>query len=129
MGSVSQAVYMEITKLWKFARQSYNFLAVLIHQCSPLSLQRKRRKKKETKKETFRAELVTLAQCRTRNNDKKIVVKEKKVVTDRGSVRSTRSLGPTMTARGQSIGISIGMLPQILIISRLDQLSRLDARI
>jgi len=30
----------------------------------------------------------------------------------RGGVRSTRSLGPTMTARGQSIGISIGMLPQ-----------------
>jgi hypothetical protein len=29
--------------------------------------------------------------------------------TVRGGVRSTRSLGPTMTARGQSIGISIGM--------------------
>jgi hypothetical protein len=50
-----------------------------------------------------------------------------------GGVRSTRGLGPTMTARGlgptmtvrgQSIGISIGMLPQTL-----DQLSRLDARI
>jgi hypothetical protein len=40
----------------------------------------------------------------------------------RGSVRITRSLGPTMTARGQSIGISIGMLPQTLIMSRLDQL-------
>jgi hypothetical protein len=47
----------------------------------------------------------------------------------RGSVRNTRGLGPTMTARGQSIGISIGMLPQTLIMSRLDQLSRLDARI
>jgi len=35
----------------------------------------------------------------------------------RGSVRSTRGLGPTMTARGQSIGISIGMLPQTLIMS------------
>ena len=32
----------------------------------------------------------------------------------RGSVRSTQGLGPTMTARGQSIGISIGMLPQTL---------------
>ena len=36
---------------------------------------------------------------------------------DRGSVGSTRGLGPTMTARGQSIGISIGMLPQTLIMS------------
>ena len=35
----------------------------------------------------------------------------------RGSVRSTRGLGPTLTARGQSIGISIGMLPQTLIMS------------
>ena len=44
----------------------------------------------------------------------------------RGSVRSTRGLGPTMTARdlgptmtarGQSIGISNGMLPQTLIMS------------
>jgi hypothetical protein len=47
----------------------------------------------------------------------------------RGSVRSMRGLEPTLTARGQSIGISIGMLPQTLIMSRLDQLSRLDARI
>ena len=39
------------------------------------------------------------------------------VVVTRGSVRSTRGLGPTMTARGQSIGISIGMLPQTLIMS------------
>jgi hypothetical protein len=38
-------------------------------------------------------------------------------------------LGPTMTMRGQSIGISIGMLPQTLVMSRLDQLSRLVARI
>ena len=38
-------------------------------------------------------------------------------VTDRGSVRSTRGLGPTMTARGQSIGILIGMLPQTQIMS------------
>ena len=35
----------------------------------------------------------------------------------RGSVRSTRGLGPNMTTRGQSIGISIGMLPQTLITS------------
>ena len=35
----------------------------------------------------------------------------------RGSVRSTRGLGPTMTARGQSVGILIGMLPQTLIMS------------
>ena len=34
-----------------------------------------------------------------------------------GSVRSTRGLGPTMTTRCQSIGISIGMLPQTLIMS------------
>ena len=40
-----------------------------------------------------------------------------RVFTTRGSVRSTRGLGPTMTARGQSIGISIGMLPQTLIMS------------
>ena len=36
---------------------------------------------------------------------------------DRGSVRSTRGLGPTMTARGQIVGISIGMLPQTLLMS------------
>jgi hypothetical protein len=30
----------------------------------------------------------------------------------RGGVKSTRGLGPTMTARGQSTSISIGMLPQ-----------------
>jgi hypothetical protein len=47
----------------------------------------------------------------------------------RGGLRSTRGLGPTMTARGQSIDISIGMLPQTLIISRLDELPRLAARI
>jgi len=47
----------------------------------------------------------------------------------RGGVRSTLGLGPTMTARGHSIGIWIAMLPQTLIISRLDQLSRLSARI
>jgi len=34
-----------------------------------------------------------------------------------------------MTARDQSISISIGMLPQTLIKPRLDQLSRLGARI
>ena len=38
-------------------------------------------------------------------------------VTLRDSVRSTWGLGPTMTARGQRIGISIGMLPQTLIMS------------
>ena len=42
---------------------------------------------------------------------------------------TAQDLGPTTTARGQSIGISIGMLPQTLIMSRLDQLSRLGARI
>jgi hypothetical protein len=47
----------------------------------------------------------------------------------KGGVSSTRDLGPTMTARGQSIGISIGMLPQTLVMSRLNQLSRLGARI
>jgi hypothetical protein len=47
----------------------------------------------------------------------------------RGSVSSTQGLGPTMTARGQRIGISIGMLPQTLIMSRLDQLSQLGARV
>jgi hypothetical protein len=46
-----------------------------------------------------------------------------------GPTMTARGLGPTMTARDQSIGISIGMLPQTLIISRLDQLSRLGARI
>jgi len=46
----------------------------------------------------------------------------------RGGIRSTRGLGLTMTARGQSIGISIGMLPQTLIMSRLDQISWLGAR-
>ena len=50
-------------------------------------------------------------------------------VPHRGGIRSTRGLGPTMTARGQSIGISIGMLPQTLIMSRLDQLWRLGVRI
>ena len=30
---------------------------------------------------------------------------------------TARGLGPTMTARGQSIGIAIGMLPQTLIMS------------
>ena len=39
-----------------------------------------------------------------------------RALVNRGSVRSTRGLGPTMTARGQSIGISIGMLPQTLIV-------------
>ena len=51
------------------------------------------------------------------------------ILCNRGSVRITRGLSPTMTARGQSIGISIGMLPQTLIMSRLDQLSQLGARI
>jgi len=40
----------------------------------------------------------------------------------RGGVRSMRGLGPTMTMRGQSIGISIAMLLQTLIMSGLDQL-------
>jgi hypothetical protein len=40
---------------------------------------------------------------------------------------STRGLGPTMTARGNSIDISSGMLPHTLIMYRLDELSRLDA--
>jgi len=42
---------------------------------------------------------------------------------------TVQGLGPTMTVWGQSVGISIGMLPQTLIMSRLDQLSRLGARI
>jgi hypothetical protein len=46
-----------------------------------------------------------------------------------GPTMTMRGLGPTMTVQGQSIGISIGMLPQTLIVSRLDQLSRLGARI
>jgi len=36
--------------------------------------------------------------------------------TSRGSVRSTQGLGPNMTTRGQSIGISIDMLPQTLLM-------------
>ena len=43
---------------------------------------------------------------------------------NRGGVRSTQDLGLTMTARGQSIGIS-----QTLIMSRLDHISPLGARI
>ena len=35
----------------------------------------------------------------------------------RGGVRSTRGLAPNMTALGQSNGISIGMLPQTLVMS------------
>ena len=66
-------------------------------------------------------------------NDKRHIPEHGKIFflmkTSRGSVRSTRGLGPTMTARGQCIGISIGMLPQTLIMSRLDQLSQLGARI
>ena len=38
-------------------------------------------------------------------------------ILTRDSVRNARSLGPTMTTRGHSIGISIGMLPQTLIMS------------
>ena len=41
-----------------------------------------------------------------------MAVSSSEYTASRGSVRSTRGLGPTMTARGQSIGISIGMLPQ-----------------
>jgi hypothetical protein len=52
-----------------------------------------------------------------------------RIVPSRSGVRSTRGLEPTMTARGQSIGISTGMLPQTLIMSRLDQLLRLGALI
>ena len=40
------------------------------------------------------------------------------VVATRG-IRIAWELGLTMTAWGQSIGISIGMLPQTLIMSRL----------
>jgi hypothetical protein len=35
-------------------------------------------------------------------------------VKSRGSVRSRRGLGPTMTVRGQHIGISIGMLDKLI---------------
>ena len=45
------------------------------------------------------------------------VISENQFLPVRGSVRSTRGLGPTMTARGHSIGISNGMLPQTLIMS------------
>ena len=38
-------------------------------------------------------------------------------ISIRGSVRNTWGLGPTMTARRQSIGISIGMLLRTLIMS------------
>jgi len=34
------------------------------------------------------------------------------MIGNRGGVRSTRGLGPTMTSRGQSTGIWIAMLPQ-----------------
>jgi hypothetical protein len=51
------------------------------------------------------------------------------VSLSRGGVSSTGGLGPTMTTWGQSICISIGMLPQTLIMPRLDKLSRLGARI
>ena len=37
--------------------------------------------------------------------------------TTRGSVRITWGLGPTMTAWGQSISNTTGMLPQTLIMS------------
>ena len=50
-----------------------------------------------------------------------IVCAHRRYFVGRGGVRTTRGLGPTMTARGQSIRISIGMLPQTLIMSRLDQ--------
>jgi hypothetical protein len=59
----------------------------------------------------------------------KIITKKYCKLLARGSVSSTRGLGPTMTVQGQIIGISIGMLPQTLIVSGLDQLSWLDARI
>ena len=39
------------------------------------------------------------------------------IITVRGSTRNTRGLGLTMTARGQSIGILIGMLLQTLFTS------------
>ena len=39
------------------------------------------------------------------------------IIALRGGVRITRGLGPTMNKRGQNIGISIGMLPQTLIMS------------
>jgi hypothetical protein len=38
----------------------------------------------------------------------------KMTVSSRGGIRSTRGLGPTMTAQGQSIGISIGMLDKLV---------------
>jgi hypothetical protein len=56
-------------------------------------------------------------------------MKANRMITHRDGVSSARGLGPTMTARGQSIGIWIGMLPQTLIMSRQDQLSRPGARI
>jgi hypothetical protein len=59
----------------------------------------------------------------------KMIVAGWRIRITRGGVSITRGLGPTMTARGQSIGISIGMLPPTLIMSRLDPLLRLGARI
>ena len=41
--------------------------------------------------------------------------------TGRSSVRITRGLWPNMRARGQNFDISIGMLPQTLIISLRDK--------
>jgi hypothetical protein len=52
-----------------------------------------------------------------------------KMIAVRGGISITRGLGPTMTTWGHIIGISIGMLPQTLIMSRLDHLLRLDVRI
>jgi hypothetical protein len=59
----------------------------------------------------------------------KMIVTGWRTQITRGGVSSTQGLGPTMTAQGQSISISIGMLPQTLFMSRLDQLSKLGARI
>jgi hypothetical protein len=40
-----------------------------------------------------------------------------------GPTMTTLGLGRTLTVRGHSIGISIGMLPQTVTVSRLEQLS------
>ena len=42
----------------------------------------------------------------------------------RGSVRSTLGAGPTMTALGQNIGISIGMLSQTLMSITVQKTSK-----
>ena len=60
----------------------------------------------------------------------RLVVVTPHLVTGDGTIQETVTFsGGVRSTRGQSIGISIAMLPQTLIMSRLDQLSRFGARI